>query len=320
METSVKMRKKRTVYHFLDSLLSVVIVLYATYLIRNFIGSKVLLSVLFFLLAAENAIRLAEGKRTKTQRFCVMALYLAGAVLILVLDPFHSCLLAAMAVEFIVLLFNRITAILKKPKKRVIVLNVICILLILFVGITIFSEDMLMSQAADLDEATLLENPELTEVADSIDTLESLEISDTIGGWDLVLFIAVMLVILSRIILHVVGISVSQMKLNILMNIIRETYVLEILLGLVMMIIVCSTIFYTLEDNMSNYGDALWYCFALVTTIGFGDVTATTAIGRVLSVFLGIYGIVVVAIITSVIVNFYGEMRRMSKPEGNEHE
>lgn len=320
METSVKTRKKNAVYHLMDSLLSVAIVLYATYLIRNFIGSKVLLSVLFFLLAAENAIRLAEGKRTKTQRFCVMGLYLAGAVLILVLDPFHSCLLAAAGIEFIVILFNRVTAILNKPKTRVIVLNVICILLILFAGSIVITGDMLMTQAADMDEAGLVENSELSLVANSIDRLESLEISDTIGGRDLILFIALMLVILSRIILHAVGISVSQTKLNILMNIIRETYVLEILLGLVMMIIVCSTIFYTLEDNMSNYGDALWYCFALVTTIGFGDVTATTAIGRVLSVFLGIYGIVVVAIITSVIVNFYGEMRRMSKPEGNEHE
>ena len=104
----------------------------------------------------------------------------------------------------------------------------------------------------------------------------------------------------------------SQMKLNILMNIIRETYVLEILLGLLLMIIACSTVFMTLEDSMSNYGDALWYSFALVTTIGFGDIAASTVIGRLLSVFLGIYGIVVVAIITSVIVNFYGEMRRMS--------
>jgi miniconductance mechanosensitive channel len=81
------------------------------------------------------------------------------------------------------------------------------------------------------------------------------------------------------------------------MNIIRETYVMEILLGLLLMIIACASIMSTLEPNMENYGDALWYCFALVTTIGFGDISATTLVGRVLSVFLGIYGIVVVAII-----------------------
>ena len=126
-----------------------------------------------------------------------------------------------------------------------------------------------------------------------------------------VLFIPIL--ILFRMILHVVGISISQMKLNVLMNIIRETYVLEIVLGLVLMIIACSSIFTTLEENMADYWDALWYSFALVTTIGFGDITATTMIGRALSVFLGIYGIVVVALITSVIVNFYGEMRRIAE-------
>ncbi len=52
-----------------------------------------MLSGLFFLLAIENAIRLAEGRRTRTQRFCTEALYLIGAVLILALDPFHSSLL-----------------------------------------------------------------------------------------------------------------------------------------------------------------------------------------------------------------------------------
>ena len=48
----------------------------------------------------------------------------------------------------------------------------------------------------------------------------------------------------------------------------------------------------------------------MVTTIGFGDLTPTTEIGRLLSVILGLYGIVVVALITSIIVNFYGEMKK----------
>ncbi len=39
--------------HLLDSLLSGVIVLYATYLMRNSAGSKALLRLLFLLLAAE---------------------------------------------------------------------------------------------------------------------------------------------------------------------------------------------------------------------------------------------------------------------------
>ncbi len=63
------------------------------------------------------------------------------------------------------------------------------------------------------------------------------------------------------------------------------------------------------EPNMGKFTDALRYCFAIVTTIGFGDLTTVSDFGRVLSVIPGVYGIVVVALITSVMVSFCGEMK-----------
>ena len=71
----------------------------------------------------------------------------------------------------------------------------------------------------------------------------------------------------------------------------------------------------TLEPNVKTFGDALWYCFAIVTTIGFGDIVATSMLGRILSVILGIYGLVVVSIITSIIVNFYNEVKSIPDPD-----
>ena len=310
MEASAAKHKGRTSLHIVDSILSGFIVLYATYLIQNFTENKGLLVILFLLMAAENAIRLNEGKRTKTQRFCVMAFYLVGAALILIIDPFHSSLLAAAGVELIVILFNRVMAMIQKPKLRNILFNVVCILIVIVVGLFCVAGDQVLSKTAQMEDAELQENPSYTEISEQIGELEALDESMAGNVVDAILYIFLMLLILMRLILHVVGISISQMKLNILLNIIRETYVMEILLGLLLMIIACSSIMSTLEPNMENYGDALWYCFALVTTIGFGDISATTLVGRVLSVFLGIYGIVVVAIITSVIVNFYGEMKR----------
>ena len=318
MDTSAAKRKGRTSLHIIDSFLSGFIVLYATYLIQNFSENKAFLVVLFLLMAAENAIRLNEGKRTKTQRFCVMAFYLVGAALILVIDPFHSSLLAAAGVELTVILFNRIMAMIKKPKPRTILLNVVCILIVIVVGLFFVAGDQVLSKTVQMEDAELQANPGYTEISVQMEELEALDESMAGNVVDAILYIFLMLLILMRLILHVVGISISQMKLNILMNIIRETYVMEILLGLLLMIIACSSIMSTLEPNMENYGDALWYCFALVTTIGFGDISATTLVGRVLSVFLGIYGIVVVAIITSVIVNFYGEMKRNNTDDQTE--
>ena len=110
-----------------------------------------------------------------------------------------------------------------------------------------------------------------------------------------------------------VGIDVRTLT-----RIIRKTYAAEIIFGLVLLMMTFSFLLTVVEPNMPGYLDALWYCFALVTTIGFGDVTAVTLPGRILSAILGIYGIVVVALITSIIVNFYGEMKKENKPEPEE--
>ena len=59
----------------------------------------------------------------------------------------------------------------------------------------------------------------------------------------------------------------------------------------------------------------MWYCFTVITTIGFGDMVAASRLGRLLTVVLGVYGIVVVAILTSVIVNFYNEISAKEKTE-----
>ena len=101
----------------------------------------------------------------------------------------------------------------------------------------------------------------------------------------------------------------AQMKVKVLFKIITKTYALEVLFGLLTMMIAFSLVLMIYEPQMAYFPDALWYCFAVVTTIGFGDIQAVTHIGRIISVFLGLYGIVVVAIITSIIVNFYNETK-----------
>ena len=99
----------------------------------------------------------------------------------------------------------------------------------------------------------------------------------------------------------------SKLKLNVLFRIIFRTYALEILLGMLTLIVACSLIFMTYEESIYSFGDGLWYSFAIVTTIGFGDLAAKTLIGRIASVILGVYGLFVVAVLTSIIVNFYNE-------------
>ena len=122
---------------------------------------------------------------------------------------------------------------------------------------------------------------------------------------DIILIICAMVAISAFI--EVVSNASSKLKAQVLFKIVLRTYALEIILGLFTMMVASALLLSMYETSMSNFYDALWYCFAVVTTIGFGDFTAVTAVGRILTVCLGIYGIIVVAVITSIIVNFYNE-------------
>lgn len=102
----------------------------------------------------------------------------------------------------------------------------------------------------------------------------------------------------------------KKIKADIIADVIKKSLVREILSVLMILIVLCSLYFTLVEPNITSYVDALWYSFAVITTMGFGDVYVVTTLGRILSVILGIAGIAVVAVFTSIIVNFYNEMNR----------
>jgi len=123
--------------------------------------------------------------------------------------------------------------------------------------------------------------------------------------------IATMLLISIRSFARIMSVTFARLRLDLLRDIVRRTYAAEIMFGLVLLIFSFSWVLMFMDPSFDHFEDALWYCFAVVTTIGFGDLTATTLVGRILSVILGMYGIVVVALITSIVVNFYGEMKKV---------
>lgn len=114
---------------------------------------------------------------------------------------------------------------------------------------------------------------------------------------------------------RIMSVTFSRLRMDVLREIVRKTYAAEIISGLFLLILSFSWVMMFTDPAFDSYTDALWYCFAVVTTIGFGDITATSIIARLLSVVLGIYGIIVVALITSIIVNFYGEMKKAGPAE-----
>ena len=137
-----------------------------------------------------------------------------------------------------------------------------------------------------------------------------------LGGSTALLYLLALTI--PRIFYYIAQIVFSRIKMDVLRKIMRKTYAAEILFGMLMLIVAFSIVLPQFEPGIPSFEDALWYCFAIVTTIGFGDYTAATLPGRAISVVLGLYGIIVVALITSIIVNFYNETKNTDDPDEKE--
>ena len=80
---------------------------------------------------------------------------------------------------------------------------------------------------------------------------------------------------------------------------------INIYLGVILPLLVftCSLGVYEAEDNaagatITNFGDAVWWAFVTITTIGYGDYYPVTFEGRTIAVLLMLSGLALVSVIT----------------------
>ena len=104
-------------------------------------------------------------------------------------------------------------------------------------------------------------------------------------------------------------------KLKLLGRILRHTGADKIIAGFLGFLLLCALAIWICESDIHTYREALWYCFTVVSTIGFGDVVVHTAISRGLSVVLSIYAVITLAIFTGVIVNYYTQLVELRQKE-----
>ena len=275
-----KNRKGMTVAEILFSLLTIPTGLaYARSIERGAeeVESQIFLMFAFLFLAIALCLR-AAGNRYKTQRsarrgkdFAFSAVFLLCAVLILLLNRPEFAIKLACSAFLVSIMGGRVLSIIRTRRWYRIALNLLLILLLGFFVVELWNAD-----------------EEGMEIA-----IELIMILFAVSG-----FCRIMSVIFSRL------------RLDLLRDIVRNTYAAEIIAGLLLLMVCFAWVMMYLDPNIDSLGNGLWYCFAIVTTIGFGDIAAASLVGRIMSVILGIYGIIVVALITSIIVNFYGEMKK----------
>ena len=228
------------------------------------------------------AMRIKKVDKFERIRYIGMSVMFFAGTAVAVAAGYIMALRFSLGVYIVSLIYSRIITVIKRPSKKMKVINTILALLI----------SMTMVLPFDVDELSLF----------------------------LMVMVLMPFFIMVQVFVRLLAISLSQIRFDILKKIFIKSMATEVLVGLMILIISFSLVLPSYEPSIENFGDALWYCFAIVTTIGFGDITAVTPVGRLLSVILGIYGIIVVALVTSIIINFYTETKdvKMSDDSGDE--
>ena len=98
-------------------------------------------------------------------------------------------------------------------------------------------------------------------------------------------------------------------------NILKWTGTLKIYISFLLFICGASVVLAIVEPGIDTIGDGLWYCFVAATTIGFGDICVVTKIGRITTVLVGIYGILMAAMVPGVVVSYYMEYLKIREKE-----
>jgi voltage-gated potassium channel Kch len=79
-------------------------------------------------------------------------------------------------------------------------------------------------------------------------------------------------------------------------------------------VIAGTVIMYNLEkgaenSQMTNLLDAMWWCVATVTTVGYGDVVPVTSLGRIVALVYMFFGIILITTTLAVISNTFYKKR-----------
>lgn len=98
-------------------------------------------------------------------------------------------------------------------------------------------------------------------------------------------------------------------------KVLRRTGTLKIFKSFLLFLCAAAAALTVLEPDIDTFGDGLWYCFVAATTIGFGDLCVTTGLGRIITVFTAMYGILMTAMVPGVVVSYYMEYLKIREKE-----
>jgi voltage-gated potassium channel len=64
-------------------------------------------------------------------------------------------------------------------------------------------------------------------------------------------------------------------------------------------------LFYIAEPDVESFGDGIWWALVTITTVGYGDITPLTTLGRIVASTLMILGIGFIATLTAAVSAYF---------------
>ncbi|KRO18156.1 ion channel [Lacticaseibacillus saniviri] len=111
---------------------------------------------------------------------------------------------------------------------------------------------------------------------------------------------------------HLVGIiSIFQKKADKILH--KGGLIYYLWLSAVLILV--SAAVYSLTENV-GYADALWWAVVTATTVGYGDISPHTVLGRIAAVVLMVNGIGIISALTSAITTYLADDTTTTSPIG----
>lgn len=113
--------------------------------------------------------------------------------------------------------------------------------------------------------------------------------------------------------------GVSPLRFRTVFPVIRAAGLVPWSALFVVLFVVASAIVSVAEPGVGGFANAAWLMFQVTTTIGLGDFTCTSALGRICAVVLSIYSVLYLALITGAVVSYCSERMKARRDESVAH-
>lgn len=106
-----------------------------------------------------------------------------------------------------------------------------------------------------------------------------------------------------------------MLKIKRLIFVLKRTGMIRMLIAFFFFLLICAFLLFLFDPGVKTFGDGIWYSFVASSTIGFGDICVSSAFGRILTIILSLYGILIAAMIPGVVVAYYTEYLKLREQE-----